>query len=100
MGVEASHLGVPALFLLFEDLGKQYLRSFKGYDMPPWCQDQCAFLVEQKEQISEIMEQALFDASAREQVGANFNRRFRVGADSAPAIARQIQKISGSVIRA
>ena len=36
-GVEASHLGVPAMFALFDDLGKEYLRSYKGYEQLPWC---------------------------------------------------------------
>jgi hypothetical protein len=92
-GVEASYLGVPALFVLFDDLGKQYLRAFKGYEMLPWCHDRCAFLIETEEVVKDVMEQALFDRSSRDQVCANFHRRFGARTDSAQVISQQIRAV-------
>jgi len=92
-GVEASYLGVPALFVLFDDLGKQYLRSFKGYDMLPWCKAGCAFLIEHEQDIKDVLEQAISDEVSREVVRASFQRRFGARGDSAKVIARQIRAV-------
>ena len=89
-GAEASYLGTPALFVLFDDLGKQYLRSFKGYDRLPWCAGGCSFLVEREEEVAAVMERALFDGAAREQVRASFQRRFGAQEASAEVIAHRI----------
>jgi UDP-N-acetylglucosamine 2-epimerase len=98
-GVEASHLGTPALFVLFDDLGKEYLRSFKGYDSLPWCAGGCSFLVDQEEEVAGVMERALFDEAARKQVRARFQRRFGAKRDSAQAIAAQIRTVVGNGTR-
>ena len=58
-GVEASYLGVPALFVLFNDLGKEYLRSFKGYDSLPWCEEGCSFLIEREEDVKVFLPQII-----------------------------------------
>lgn len=96
-GVEASYLGTPALFLLFDDLGGKALRSLKGYDRMPWCADHCSFLVEREEEVARGLEEALFNASAREQVRSNFRRRFGARGDSAKVIARWIAETVGEV---
>ena len=97
-GVEASYLGVPALFVLFEDLGKEYLRTCKGYDTLPWCNNGCAFLIESEIDIKGVMEQALFDADARDQVRSNFQRRFVARAHGARIIADRIREAMGGSI--
>ncbi len=94
-GVEASYLGVPALFVLFKDLGKEYLRTSKGYDSLPWCSNGCAFLIESEMDIKSVMEQALLDADARDQVRSNFQRRFVARADGARIIADRIREAIG-----
>ena len=94
-GVEASHLGTPALFALFDDLGKKYLRCFKGCDMLPWCTGGCSFVVEREDEVARVMEQALFDDAAREQVRASFRRRFGARGNSAKAIADRIRAVVG-----
>ena len=81
------------MFVLFDDLGKQYLRSYKGYDSLPWCSNGCAFLVEREEDIGDVMEQALFDSGSREKVRENFRRRFGDSTDSAQAIAERVRDI-------
>ena len=97
-GVEASYLGVPALFLLFDDLGKEYLRSFKGYKSLPWSNDGCSFLIEHEEEVKDVLERALFDRSSRQNVCASFQRHFGARADSAQAIARRIRSTVGDSI--
>ncbi len=90
-GVEASHLGIPTLFVLFDDLGKEYLRAFKGYESLPWCNDGCSFLIEREEEIGDVLDRALFDTRSREAVRLSFRNRFGAGSRSAPAIANRIR---------
>ena len=92
-GVEASYLGVPTLFVLFEDLGKKYLMDHKGYDRLPWCEVSGAFLIEREDEIADVTEQALFDSSSRDKVSANFQRTFGARSDSALLIAHRIRQI-------
>ena len=98
-GVEASYLGVPALFVLFDDLGKEYLRSFKGYDSLPWCEEGCSFLIEREEDVPNVLQEALFNTASRKQVRAEFQRRFGADRDSAGLIARQIRTVVERVSR-
>lgn len=95
-GVEASYLGIPALFVLFSDLGKQWLRTYKGYDMLPWCQDGCAYLVENEEDVTPVLEKAIFDCTSRKRTSANFQRRFGVKNNSAQAIAQRVRAVAGA----
>ena len=98
-GVEASYLGVPALFVLFDDLGKEYLRSFKGYDSLPWCEEGCSFLIEREDDVPNVLQEALFNTASRKQVRAEFQRRFGADRDSAGLIARQIRTVVERVSR-
>lgn len=74
--VEASHLGIPALFVLFEDLGRKYLMEHKGYDVLPWCYEDAAFLIENTEDISEMITCALYDNLSRRRITENFRNTF------------------------
>ena len=96
-GVEAGYLGVPAVFVLFDDLGKEYLRLFKGYDMPPWCVNGCTFVIEEEEEVKDVLDRAVFDASAREEVLTSFQNRFVARADGARTIADRIRSVSGEI---
>ena len=89
--VEASYLGIPALFVLFEDLGKRYLREWKGYDRLPWCSGGSAFLIEEEQQIDEVLNQALFDGPSRQAVIDNFKQRFSAKTDGSRSITNRIQ---------
>lgn len=91
--VEASHLGVPSLFVLFEDLGRQYLDTHKGYSLPPWCRDGCSFLIEEESDIQSVMEQALWDDSHRMMIQANFQQRFGTRGQGNTTISSNISKI-------
>jgi len=91
--VEASHLGVPALFVLFEDLGKRYLQTFKGYEIPLWCRENCTFLVEREVGAIDVVKQALFDNTSRIQVCSRFSKRYKKNTNIARLIARRIRQI-------
>jgi hypothetical protein len=97
VAVEASYLGIPALFVLFDDLGKQYLRTYKGYDLVPWCEAGCSFLIQEEYEVNDVMEEALFSRSSRNEVCGNFKKRFADKVDSAAAIARIIVKSMGKI---
>lgn len=91
VAVEASYLGVPALFVLFDDLGKQYLRAYKGYDTLPWHQNGCGFLITDESDIIDVLNSALFNDSSRNMVCANFTRQFRARGDCVTAIGQHIR---------
>ena len=91
--VEASYLGVPALFVLFQDLGRKYLRQWKGYEELPWCSGGSAFLIEEPDQIDSTLQQALFDERSRKKVIKNFNDRFSAKSSGAKFITTLIQDL-------
>ena len=97
-GAEASYLGVPALFVLFDDLGKEYLRTFKGCETLPWCDDGCSFLIEREEEIGDVLDRALFDPGSREAVRLSFRDRFAAESRSAQVIASRIRSTVGASI--
>lgn len=89
--LEASHMGIPALLVLFDDLGKNYLLTNKGYELPPWCRDNCSFLVQDGNKIREVLERALFNDAARAEIVGNFQTRFSKDGGVAKSIAEHIQ---------
>ncbi|GEM_PF-1596434 len=89
--LEASHLGTPALLVLFDDLGKKYLLTNKGYELPPWCRDNCSFLVEDGNKIQEVLGRALFNEADREEIVGNFQARFSSDGGVARSITEHIQ---------
>lgn len=91
--VESSYLGTPALFVLFDDLGKHYLRTLKGYETLPWCKENCAFLIEREEDVRDVVEEALFDRPSREEICTNFSCRFGNKMNSAEVIAKRIREL-------
>ena len=98
VAVEAGHLGIPPLFVMFPDLGQEYLANHKGYKLPPWSQDECSFLIEEEDSAEKILEQALFDQVSRDRVCVNFLARFGSTRGGAEAIIRHINRIMGQAI--
>lgn len=92
VGVEASYLGTPALFVLFDDLGMTYLRSRKGYDIVPWVSESCAFSLRSSDSIFERLETALFDDVRRSEIRRRFDDRYGLKPPSAPAIASIVNR--------
>jgi hypothetical protein len=90
VAVEAGYLGTPALFVLLPELGGGYMRMRKGYAIPPWCKENCAFLLEDAKMAADVVGRALYDPVAREAVRTNFARRYASRPPSAPAIAHLI----------
>ena len=95
VAVEAGYLGTPAVFAVFEDLGGRYLRTHKGYAVPPWCENNCAFLIDDVKIALPVVDRALHDAGTRRVVLENFSRRYTMKPDSAPAIAAVIRERVG-----
>jgi len=93
VGVEAGYLGTPALYVLFDDLGKAYLRQHKGYEIVPWVERGCAFAMDSKSEMHNVIVTALFNEEARSQVRDNFSRWYGtrpLGAQAVGTIIRQI----------
>ena len=90
VAVEAGYLGTPALFVLLPSLGGAYIRTRKGYAIPPWCKENCAFLIDDAKMAAVVVDGAMHDMEAREAVRVNFARRYATRPPSAGAIARLI----------
>lgn len=90
VAVEAGYLGTPALFVLLEHLGGLYIRKRKGYAIPPWCKENCAFLLDDAKMAAVVVDGAMHDTEAREAVRVNFARRYATRPPSASAVARII----------
>ena len=59
--------------------------------MPPWCHNNCSFLIEDSNKIPEVMERALFNDAARAEIFGNFQARFSNDGGVAKSIAEHIQ---------
>ena len=94
-GVEASYLGTPALFVLFDDLGKEYLRTHKGYETLPWSEAGAAFLIQHEDEAGMVLEQALFDGPSRDRVQMRFRDLYGSRPDGAAAVAGHIRAAMG-----
>ena len=90
VAVEAGYVGTPALFVLLPDLGGAYIRKHKGYAIPPWCKENCAFLLDDAKMAAVVVDGAMHDPEAREAVRVNFARQYATRPPSAPAVARII----------
>nr|MBI3612727.1 CDP-glycerol glycerophosphotransferase family protein [Nitrospirota bacterium] len=98
VGVEAGYLDTPALYALFDDLGKAYVRRHKGYDMVPWAARECAFALDSSSDLRGIIDSALFDEAARARVRENFRRCYRARPPAGEAVAAVIRAVfEGSV---
>jgi len=92
VGVEAGYLGTPALYVLFDDLGKAYLRRHKGYDIVPWVEGGCAFVMDSKSEMNDVIATALFNDEARARVRENFARRYGARPLGAQAVGTIIRR--------
>ena len=97
-GVEASHLGTPALFVLFDDIGKQYLREHKGYETLPWCDGSSSFLIEHGDDVSDMINDALFNSESRSEVVKSFQNQFGVSEDCPKTIVGHIFELVGETV--
>ncbi len=89
-GVEASHLGVPAVFVLFEDLGRAWLLKHKGYSTLPWSDDGCSYLIEHEDEVEPVISEALFDSESRRTIIGKFCQKYGPTFDSTREIVRRI----------
>jgi CDP-glycerol glycerophosphotransferase (TagB/SpsB family) len=96
--VEASYLGVPALYVLFDDLGRLNLEALKGYSSLPWWENESAFLVQREGQIAQVLTTALFDHEARARIRANFQSRFASRPSPVHAIADRVRELAAAPI--
>lgn len=81
VAVEAGFWGIPSLNALFGDLGAKTLAAKKGYAVPPWCEEDAAFLIRHESEMEEVLDRALSSSGAREQTIERFDRYFRVQED-------------------
>jgi hypothetical protein len=87
VAVEAGFLGTPALFALLPAHGGAYMRKRKGYAIPPWCKENCAFLLDDAKMAAVVVDGAMHDPEAREAVRVNFARRYATRPPAASTVA-------------
>jgi hypothetical protein len=87
VAVEAGFLGTPALFVLLPAHGGAYIRKRKGYAIPPWCKENCAFLLDDAKMAAVVVDGAMHDSEAREAVRVNFARRYATRPPAASTVA-------------
>lgn len=90
LAVEAGFYGIPAVHLLYEDIGFQRLLDIKGYGIPPWCTAGASFLVTDDSQQEDIIRTALFDDAERNRVMSRFSHYF---SSNEPVHEQLLQKI-------
>ena len=90
VGVEAGFHGIPAIHLLYADVGGQCLRVKKGYSVPPWCETGAAFLVRQPGGEDEVLGRALGNDEGRDRAIAAFDQYFSVREEAMPALGARL----------
>ena len=93
VGAEALYLGTPTVFALFEDLGQTYLQRHKGYGVVPWAAHGCSFLLDRVDEVTNRLDEALFDNPARAERMRKFARLYGERPASGPAIAAAISHV-------
>jgi hypothetical protein len=78
VAIEAGFWGIPAVNVLFADLGGRTLEAKKGYAVPPWCEQGAAFLIVHEADVEKVLDQALDSPEARAQALEAFDRYHRV----------------------
>jgi len=86
LAIEAGFWGIPALNVLFTDVGGRTLAARKGYAVPPWCEAGAAFLILRAQEMDKVLDRALGSAEARRGVMDAFDEYFSVGTEGAPAL--------------
>jgi len=86
VAIEAGFWGIPALNVLFADVGGRTLAAKKGYSVPPWCEAGAAFAILQPRDVDRVLDRALGSTEARRRVIEAFDHYFQVHAEGAPKV--------------
>lgn len=92
LAIEAGFYGIPALYLLLEEVGGGLLMQKNGYAMPAPVLNDAAFAIASVHDV-ENLDIALFDIGRRKEVMANFAHLYKVDAAQSPFLIRVIEGI-------
>jgi hypothetical protein len=95
LAIEAGFYGIPALHLLYHDVGAARLRQKKGFDVPPHCRRGAGFILQNAGDEQRILRRALFDHAARDSVVSCFDDFFATRTIAAPRLADHLAGIMG-----
>jgi hypothetical protein len=84
--IEAGFWEIPALNVLFDDVGGKTLAAKKGYPVPPWCEAGAAFVITRMDDVPEVLDRALGAAAARRAVVEAFDRYFEARSEGVPEL--------------
>ncbi len=99
LAIEAGFYGLPAVHILYKDIGFRRLYRKKGFGIPPWCTRKAAFLITDREQHGAVLSMALIDEQERASRMQEFDDYFGVSKEAAPLLIKKIsQTVASDVI--
>ena len=95
VAIEAGFYGIPALHLVYHDVGGLRLQQKKGYALPLHCAYGASFALQNAGSEREILHEALFNEAARDSVIGCFDDFFAARAEIAPVLANYLRQFIG-----
>ena len=95
LAIEAGFYGIPALHLLYRDVGGARLRQKKGFDIPPHCERGAGFFLRDAGAEHRVLGVAALDEPARRTVIDCFDDFFATRTRAAPRLAERLARRFG-----
>lgn len=93
LAVEAGFSGIPALHVLYPDLGGATLQKKKGYPVPPWCLFGASFLIRDTGEAASQFCLALTSEASRQAALRAFEAYFCTGVPTAPRVLNHLYNL-------
>jgi hypothetical protein len=95
VAIEAGFFGIPALHLLYHEVGGARLRQKKGFGVPPYCRTGAGWYLQESGTELDALRRALFDPAARASVIGCFDDFFATRDVVAPRLAQHLAHVMG-----
>ena len=95
VAVEAGFYGIPALHLVYCDVGGASLQRKKGFEVPPYCLSGAGFYLKRAGSELDMLRTALCDEAARKSVIGCFDDFFATRGIVTPALADHLARLMG-----
>ena len=95
VAIEAGFYGIPALHLLYRDIGGARLQQKKGYELPPHCQWGAGLVLQVPGTEHDMLYQALHSLVLREATICQFDDYFAAHTEMTPLLANHLIAFMG-----
>lgn len=92
VGVEAGFYGIPAVNILYPDVGGKRLAGKKGYNIPPWAQEGGAFVITTLAGQEMMLDRAINDEEGRSSAIEKFDSYFSASEFVGPQLSERIRQ--------